>query len=132
MNSIRWREIYLFLLVGILAGAAHFCMVLLLVERFSLQPLDANLIAFFFAFWISFLGHCTLTFRDATYSNNRRIEAAGKFSIVAIGGFTINQMSYAWLLQLAPDTSYLILLFFTQAFVAFSTFLLSRLWAFSR
>ena len=77
------RKIFAFLGVGLVATAVHlFVAWCVFFINPSTDPLVANLIAFLFAFQISFFGHRNITFRSTA--------GVKKFMLVALINFTLN------------------------------------------
>jgi putative flippase GtrA len=125
MFFLRRRTI-LFILVGSAAALTHFLTVVLIVERFALAPLKANVIGWLCAFGVSYGGHYTLTFADHAAPVLR---SAGRFFVLSAAGFAINECSYAILLSVSALPYYFLLALILVA-VAILTYLLSRRWAF--
>lgn len=120
------RQILRFFIIGTSASATHFIGVVCLVELFTLQPLIANIFAFFLAFQISYIGHRYWTF-------NHRQHALGslpKFFTVASFGFIMNEGLFALCLHVF-NWYYPIALAITLITVAIMTFILSKFWAFA-
>lgn len=120
------RRTILFILVGSAAALTHFLTVVLIVERFALAPLKANVIGWLCAFGVSYGGHYTLTFADHAAPVLR---SAGRFFVLSAAGFAINECSYAILLSVSALPYYFLLALILVA-VAVLTYLLSRRWAF--
>ena len=114
--------------VGTTAAAMHFLVLWLMVHFIRLSPAWANVIAFWFAFCVSYSGHRGLTF-GASRSPVRR--SAPRWMLVSIGGFLVNQGMYVALLHLFPVVHYLALLFIVTAIVTAVTYLLGKYWAFT-
>jgi putative flippase GtrA len=112
-------------LVGAVATAVHFGVVMALVAGGVSRPLVANPIAWTVAFSVSFWGHWRLSFRNQRAPVWR---SARRFFVVSIAGLALNQAIYAVLLHLG--WRYDIALAATLAAVAVSTYLASRYWAF--
>jgi putative flippase GtrA len=117
-----------FVVVGCTAAMVHWGVVVLLVEHAGWRPLLANVIGWLVAFTVSFSGHHRWTFRDHGAPVRR---SALRFFLVSAAGFSINEFSYAILLQWSGMRYDLVLAVVLVA-VAVLTYLLSRHWAFSR
>lgn len=120
------RRIVLFIAVGGAATAVHWSTVVALVRGLGLPPLAANVGGWMVAFGVSFAGQSMLTFRDQGAPPR---QAAGRFLLLSLGGFTINEAAYAALLRWSP-WRYDVLLAAVLLGVAVFTYLLSRHWAF--
>ena len=112
-------------LVGASAALVHMGLVWWLVARFEAAPLLANVLGFCVAFCVSFVGHHRRTF--AVHAASVR-HALPRFLLVALLGFSANELLYAALLQLGVE--YRLALFLVLVAVAGMTWLLSRYWAF--
>ena len=124
MNMPRW---FRFGLVGAGAAAVHFCVVWLLVERFRMAPLAANVLAFLVAFCVSYMGHARLTFADAKTTVR---ESLPHFFAVAVSAFACNELLYFIALH-GLKLPYRPALFAVLLLVAAGTYAASRLWAFA-
>lgn len=122
MKSLLW-----FGAVGGSAAAVHFCVVWLLVERWTLPALGANVLGFLLAFGVSFIGHHRLTFA-AQQADGKA--ALPRFFGVAVLGFLCNELLYAVLLRFGVE--YRLALFLVLGAVAVMTWWLGRHWAFRR
>lgn len=121
------HQLLFFILVGSVAAATHWGIVIALVSQLGLSPLLANLLGWLCAFIVSFSGHHLLTFQQhGTYW----LTALRRFFLISALGFCINETAYALLLHysLIP---YQWLLAGILVSMAFLTFILSRLWAFA-
>jgi putative flippase GtrA len=114
--------------VGSIAAAVHMCCVWFLVETFHWNPLAANGAAFLVAFGVSYAGHAHLTFAGARFQHRR---ALGRFFILAVAGFLLNEGLYSLLLY-QLGWPYLPALATALLAVASATFVGARLWAFAR
>jgi len=119
------QELVFFSSIGIAAALTHVFIVLYLVDYFQLQPLGANIVAFFIAFNISYLGHKHLTF--AHTKNNKQLSLP-HFFLVASSAGVLNESCY-FLLLTYTNINYLLALVIVLGFVAGYSFLLSRFWA---
>jgi putative flippase GtrA len=125
-QSTRQRVAW-FLIVGAIAAAVHWLVVVGLVGSLGMKPLLANVMGWLVAFMFSFLGHYHLTFRDQAAPIGR---SALRFFGVSAMGFAINQALYA--ISLAFGQPYDLALFCVLLMVAVLTYFLSRRWAFMR
>lgn len=116
-----------FLLVGCVAAAVHWMVVVLLVSHEAWPPLTANVVGWLAAFLVSFAGHHRLTFRGCQAPLRT---AAPRFFAISAGGFALNESAYALLLNLGLESSYQWVLLSVLIGVAAITYLLSRHWAF--
>jgi putative flippase GtrA len=122
------RQLFFFLVVGCAAAFTHMSVVVLLVEAFGWRAIVSNMAAFCVAFLVSFNGHSRLTFPQPA---DLRAEACRRFIIIALTGFVINQLTYAYALSIFGPRLYLPILFFVLLSVAAFTFTMSRCWAFA-
>lgn len=121
------RHAFRFGIVGVLAMATHYALVILLVT-FSITPLIANVLAFIGAFQISYWGHSSWSFSDLSAS---RKDSFRRFVIISVSGFLINELLFFLFLKFT-NIPYQISLLIVLPFVAGLTFLFSRYWAFAR
>ena len=130
-GSVR-HQLPRFILVGCSAAATHLGIVLLLVRLVAgMQPLVANVIAWFCAFWVSWAGHRFLTFAAAPTetAGEGHGQSLRRFFLVSAGAFALNEAAYAVLLQLG--LRYDLALVLVLVGVAAATFVASRHWAFA-
>jgi putative flippase GtrA len=120
------REVSWFIAVGCAAAATHWLVAVAGVRLLAWPPLWANVLGWSVAFFVSFSGHYRLTFR---YHPKALGVAFRRFFLVSLGGFLINEVSYAYLLH-ATAIPYDVLLACILVALAFLTFVTSRLWAF--
>lgn len=121
-------QVVRFALVGCAAAGVHFCVVLLLVQFSSWQPLLANIIAFLVAFQVSYFGHRSWSFPDTALGHTQSLP---RFFLVASGSFVLNEGMYYLLLHYTA-LPYWLSLGIVLVLVAVITFFSSRLWAFAR
>ncbi|MGS0757135.1 GtrA family protein [Roseateles sp. GG27B] len=114
-----------FLVVGSSAAAVHFAAVWWLVSSWQMAALLANGIGFSVAFIVSFVGHHRLSFAS---QQAKAQQALPRFALVALLGFTGNELLYALLLDLGME--YRLALLLVLIAVAGLTWFLSRHWAF--
>ena len=119
------QQLVFFSGIGGSAAATHILVVLNCVNYFNIEPLIANVIAFFIAFNISYLGHKYVTF--AQLSNQKQLSLP-HFFLVASSAGVINEILYFVLLNYT-SIHYLFALILDLALVAVYSFLLSRFWA---
>jgi putative flippase GtrA len=117
-----------FIVVGCVAAAVHFGVVVLLVAQAGWTPLVANVCGWLTAFAISFGGHHRLSFRR----HDMPVPvAARRFFVISAAGFAVNEMAYAALLRWS-GLRYEFSLALVLAAVAIATYGASRHWAFLR
>ncbi|ALB02255.1 polysaccharide biosynthesis protein GtrA [Francisella persica ATCC VR-331] len=116
------KQLYFFIIVGILASITNFIIVWILVEVSIFRPLVANFFAFLTAFNVSYFGHRFLTFSTTTQSHKK---AVIQFFINVIIGLGLNESIYYVLLHILK-IQYLLALFITMGLVAIYTFVVSK------
>lgn len=116
------KQIFYFLIIGVLASITNFFIVLALVESGLLKPLIANFFAFLIAFNVSYFGHRFLTFSTTQESHKK---AATQFFINVMIGLALNEAIYYILLHLL-HIQYQIALILTMGIVAVYTFVVSK------
>lgn len=114
--------------MGCAAALVHWLTVVALVNSLHAAPLAANVAGWAVALCVSFAGQAGLTFRDQGAPLAR---SAPRFLLVSLGGFAVNEASYALLLRFSP-WRYDLLLALVLLGVATLTYLLNRHWAFRR
>lgn len=115
-------KLFLFFGVGTLATLVHLAIAgLVFLIKIETYPIYANIIAFMFAFPVSFFGHKYITFK----SNSR----PNKFLIVAVINFILNNGALLAIIETSKITGYPAILLATFSTPAI-TYVLSRLWAF--
>jgi putative flippase GtrA len=115
-----------FLAVGGAAALTH--MLVFALAQAHMWPELANALGFCVAFFVSFLGHRLLSFRDTSTSVSTSLS---RFAITAVAGFVSNEMVFVLLLR-SLNWPQLMALFVALLFAAGQTFVLSRFWAFRR
>ncbi len=120
-------SVLLFLIVGGCAAATHYFVTLGVDWATGIAPAWSNLIGFLCAFPVSYLGH-----RNLSFAGTRAPHRTALPKLMAVSGtaFVGNQIMLAALLEYTPLPLWLalgIVLFF----VALSTWLLGRYWAFA-
>lgn len=111
--------------IGGSAALTHLLIVLNLVSHFAIEPLLANVIAFFIAFNVSYFGHKYLTFSQL---DNQKQLSLPHFFLVAASAGLLNEVLYFILLKYT-SIHYLGALIMVLGLVAVYSFLLSRFWA---
>lgn len=114
-----------FIVVGAVAAMMHYA-VALLVHGAGFSPVDANWAGFLCAVPLSYLGHRRWSFQGTQATH---VQALPKFISVALFGFFGNQV-LLWLGMHYTVLPFWLVLGFVMVIVAFSTFMLSRWWAF--
>lgn len=120
-------QLFRFGIVGSLAAILHFSVVVLLVQKFALPPLTANLFGFGCGFQISYWGHRSWTFRATEILH--RI-AFTKLIIVQIINLTLNETLYY--VMLSMHLPYQVALLIVLTTLPIFTFMMSKLWVFQR
>lgn len=115
-----------FLAVGGTAALTHMGVFSLVQAR--LPPELANALGFVIAFFVSFVGHRRLSFKDAGTSLHTSL---ARFALTALAGFFSNELIFVLLLRGAGVPA-LLALVTALVFAAGQTFLFSRFWAFRR
>lgn len=125
------RQIVRFGLVGGLATLVHIGIFLGLADGLGFHPQAANLLAWFTAFIISFLGHFHWTFQDNPVGTPRRAtDALIRFLAVSLLGLGLNSgivMVVVGILD-APNAMAALLM---ATLVPALLFAINRFWAFS-
>jgi putative flippase GtrA len=114
-------------LVGILAAAVHFSMVVLLVEAKYLGPLLANGVAFCVAFQVSYWGH-----RLWTFSNTQRDHATAfsRLLLVSMLAFIANEALF-YLLMKQGGLPYPLALLLVLSMLPGLVFSVNKWWVFA-
>lgn len=130
LASRLFREAFLagrFALVGLAATLLHMSVVWTLIDRGSMLPLLANLLAFLTAFCVSFVGHYFWTFGPT----GDPARAMRRLFVIAGSAFLVNTIVLAGLLEAAwvvPEVAAVV----AAAVVPLISYLASRLWGFRR
>lgn len=119
-------QIIRFGVVGTIASAIHFSIVVSLVELGLFTPLNANIIAFIFAFQASYWGHRTWTFRGTVVYHH---VAMTRLLLVACTNLAANQGLFYIFLNYVK-LPYIIALLVTLAILPVLTFTLGKFWIF--
>ena len=126
MKKISAQLIW-FLLIGSAAAATHWLVAVVAVEFGNIRPAVANAIGWLIAFFVSFSGHYTLTFR---HQPKTLLAALWRFGCVSAAGFLINEVAFVTLLQHTVLPYYWLLAIILISIAAL-TFILGRYWAFN-
>lgn len=122
--KLNQRLVY-FAAIGASASFVHIGTVLSLVTYLQVSPLIANIVAFFLAFNVSFLGHKYLTFSNL---HEEKELSLPHFFLVASSAGILNELLYFLLLEYTI-LNYLIALTLVLGAVSIYSYLLSRFWA---
>lgn len=122
MNSPLW-----FVAVGAGAALTHLGVYVVTSHLLNVMNEWANVCGFTVAFFVSFLGHRYLSFRDNTTPFKTSLL---RFLITAVAGFLTNESVFIVLLR-QLDFNDWVALFVAIAAAAAQTFTLSRMWAFA-
>ena len=122
MQSVSW-----FTIIGVLAALTHYIVAVSLEHSAFFTASHANIAGFIAAFPVSYIGHRKFSFagHDASHSH-----ALPRFLSVAILGFLANQTLVINGLNYTKLPFWFVL-GLVMVLVAFSTYLLSRYWAFT-
>lgn len=120
-------SVLLFLIVGGCAAATHYLVTLSVDWATGIDPAWSNLIGFLCAFPISYTGHRRWSF-SGTQASHR--QALPRLFAVSGTSFIGNQIMLAALLHYTPLPLWAAL-GIVLVFVALSTFILGRYWAFA-
>lgn len=115
-----------FFVVAAVAFAVQFFVVVLLVPV-GFAPLAANAAGFGAAFVVGLVGHYAWTLRTRA---PRRGAVLRRFTLVAVGGFALNEINYAALLS-DTELDYRVGLLLVLAAVAALTRAVARDWVFA-
>ncbi len=120
-----------FLIVGATAALVHFLLLVVCVQLAHITPIWGNVIAFLFAFIVSFAGHFHLTFSNKDSSaKNDWLTSLPKWFASSVGGFLLNQGLFVLGIHWLGDKWYALIWFVVTAIVTVITFALGKLWAF--
>ncbi len=128
MKSLREliKQLFRFGIVGGLATLMNSGIFLLLVKIVHFPPLLGNLLAFLFAFLISYFGHFIWTFENKEHNYQKLI----KFFIIALLGLGINTGFIWWIMHVLHQSAFIAILpmlFVTPLIV----FFINRTWVFN-
>jgi len=122
-----FRQLLRFGLVGALATLVHMLIGATLIHS-GWPALGANPVSFVIAFVVSFMGHYGFSFSDQEADI---VTSLKRFSIVACGGFIVNEALLALLIWSGAVPQIFALIFSTGA-AAIGSFFASRNWAFQK
>jgi putative flippase GtrA len=125
MKKLRSQLLW-FLFIGSTSAATHWLVAVAAVEIAGLRASLANVAGWMVAFFVSFSGHYTLTFR---HQHKTLLTAIWRFWCVSAAGFLINEIAFVSLLDRTP-LPYYVLLALVLVGIAAMTFVFSRYWAF--
>lgn len=115
-----------FIVVGATSTIVHYIVAVSLAGLTILNPEYCNIIGFSFAFPVSYFGHKKISFR---HHNTHHLQSLPRFMMIAVAGFSANQ-SLVMFSQRLSTVPFWISLAVIMMFIALSTYLLSRFWAF--
>lgn len=113
-------------IVGISAACLHFTGVVILVESGLLTPLLANVIAYGFAFPVSYFGHRYWTFHTTTALHS---VAMPRLLLISTTNFFANEGLF-YIFMSVFNLSYPIALLIVLTILPIATFFLSKFWVF--
>lgn len=123
-----YRQVLRFGIVGVLSAASEFGLLILLVEKFGLDYMQANFIAFCFVVVVNYIASRLWIFGAGSFSKG--VEFFSFFVVVLIG-LGINQLSmYFWVESFAMD--YRIAKILALALVIIWNFLAKKYFVFRR
>lgn len=127
MSKSQLEQIMRFLLVGVIAAAVHFSMVVLLVQSYHYLPLIANVGGFVVSFQVSYWGHRTWTFSGTEVLHR---EAYPRLVAVQVVNFAMNESLYYFFLSM--NLPYQVALLIVLAILPAFTFISSKFWVFQK
>ncbi len=122
-----FNQLIKFGIIGCLAAAVHFSVVVILVSYFAIHPLISNVFAFLIAFNVSYFGHRLWTFNTIQHQFQKTVI---KFFIVAVFSFLLNEYLFYIFLNVY-HIYYIYSLLLVLLIIPPLTFIMSKLWAFS-
>ncbi|MEP3524627.1 MAG: GtrA family protein [Hyphomicrobiales bacterium] len=126
MNALK-REFASFLIVGVVATACHYLLLIFLVEALNVAPVPASAAGAFLGAVVSYYLNRRLTFR----STRKHTVAAPRFFTVA--GISLVTNTALMALFTGPlGWGYLISQIITTVFLILITFSANKLWTFGR
>ena len=114
-----------FAVVGLIATVIHILVAWIFIKYFRINPFVSNIFAFTTAFFVSFISHYTWVFK----AKRSKHSALKRFLLVAIFGFTVNNVVLIALLRIGiadPFNS----IFISALFVPAVSYILNRNWTF--
>lgn len=130
---IRIKEACWYIVIGVAAALTHFSGLYIGVQCLQLSAAQSNIFGFFWAFWVSFLGHFFLTFRrcrPSLFEFAPFFKSMYRWLATSVGGFLLNQVLYLIGLQLVGVQFYLIVWLIVTLLVTILTFLSGKFWGF--
>ena len=120
-----FAQLFRFGVVGVVAAAIHFTIVVCLVQLLLLPPLVANIFGFFVSFQVSYWGHRRWTFQGTEISHST---ALPKLLLVQIINFCANEsLFYIFLSMHLP---YQLALLIVLTILPIFTFVSGKFWVF--
>lgn len=126
MNRALFFQLMRFGIIGSIAAAVHFTIVVMLVETEGLKPLYANAVAFLFSFQIGYSGHRYWTFRG-TQTQHRT--AISKLLLLQSCNFAANEGLFYFFMTFF-HLPYPLALLLVLATLPIITFTVSKMWVF--
>lgn len=129
---LKIRQVMTFAGVGMVAALVHIAAAILLIEQGAVTPWLANILAFFLALPISYLGHARLTFARQRSASHDTLSGTSlrRFAILAGVGFTLNEASIVLFVE-RVGLPHRPVLAATAFGVAALVYLTSKFWAFA-
>ncbi len=125
-NSLSLFERFIrFSGVGVMGTAAHYLLLILLVQRFAMDPVVASSLGALLGALVNYYLNYHYTFQ----SNKRHREALTKFMVVAVLAFFMNAL-FMYAFATALQWHYLLAQVLTTGLVFLWTFLANLLWSF--
>ena len=115
--------------VGLAATAVHVAIFSAVIELWNIEPMKSNVIAFCFAFWVSFFGHFYWTFSESGDDRRSPKAAVIRFLFTALTGFALNSLivyTVEHVFQLPYQYATIGMIFFVPLLL----FIMSKYWAF--
>lgn len=125
MSELK-RSAYWFIIVGATAAATHYSVAVGLEAGTRILPTWANLAGFLCSFPVSYIGHQRFSFLQQKAQHR---QALPRFFALACAGFVGNQLLLIATMHFTALPFWLVL-GMVMVVIAFSTYLLSRHWAF--
>jgi putative flippase GtrA len=119
------RQFLGFAAVGVVGTAAHFATLLVLVQKFRLDPVWSSVIGFIVGAVVNYL----LSYRVVFRSRKRHVEAMGQFFTVAGVGLLLNAAIMAFAVQVL-NLHYLLSQILATGMVLLWNFAGNRFWTF--
>ncbi len=121
------KQVSYFLIIGTFAFSMHMLCLILLVEVIELNKYLANVIAFCYAFNISYFGHKLVTFANGEPKSHNTLL---RFFATALVSITINQAVYSFFLGYT-HLPYVFSMIIAAGLTAMSTFIISKYYVFN-